>query len=394
MKTLLSFFTFIFFAIITAQTTPTFITTITGGYPYDSYLDKNSNQLYIFQPEQGVISKIDLTNSNFAQTIFKSGLSLPADGTVVGNRFYFIEAASGFDVNGVFIQNTGKLSYYDLSQPALPKVVVLNNLNIPLKIQGNSNFVIITENTISATDPDNFDEQIIEKVSLSGAPTKSQITARKWTTDIPTEQSFENFEIVGDDLISNSYHTFEIGNFYKTNLTTKLTTVTHSFTQNSPYNFAINQNTIYFGDGIGPGSVFRTGLNNTTVVPITTNYQYNGNNAGFFNWNFDASGNAFVMIENSLGIQLMKYTSQQLLSVANQDQVSTTVTIYPNPVSSILNFSEPLREVSITDSTGKVISTEKNSQKNISVSALKTGIYILSGKDIAGQKITKKFIKK
>ena len=384
------------FSFYKAQTNPVYQAFLTDKWIQNTYLDKGTNSLYLCYVESGEIKKLGLSNPNAPQTVVLSGLSYPADAAVIGNRLYFIEAASGLDANDMPIPNTGKLSYIDLSQTNPVKVTVLNNLNSPFKLAAGTDFVIIDENTISTVDNDDFEKQIISRINLTGTVTKTPIVTRTFAADTPTEEAFEYFEVVGNVLYSNSYnYNFgsQLGYFYKTPLDTKITSVTHTFTEHTPYSFGSSQNTYYFGDGYAPGNTYKTTLGGGVVTPITADFHYNGTIANIFDWNFDASGNAYVLVEEGVNIHLFKYTSQQL-QTSEQALLKDNWTIYPNPVVGDLHFSKDLKELKVVDLSGKLVLEDINVNGKIDVKNIKSGIYLISGTDILGNKVSAKFIKK
>jgi len=389
----ISFFLMLFFALCQSQINPVYVTTLTDKWIESSYLDKNTNNLYLCYSESGEIKKLNLNNPSAGQTVVVSGLSLPTAATVMSNRLYFIQASNGLDDNDMPIPNTGKLCYIDLAQQNPTIVTIMSNLNAPFRIAAGSDFVIIDENTISSSDPDDFDQQIISKINLTGPVVKTPITTRIWAPDNPSDEAFQHFQVIGNIMYSNAYYTSEIGSFYKTSLDTNVTSQTHSFTQKAPYSFAINQNMIYFADGYSPGNTYKTALaNSNTTIPVTTNFSYSGNITGFLDWNFDANGNAYILAESNVNIYLFKYNSQQLQTA--DFSRTNSVQIFPNPVADVLHLSPALGNIKIIDLSGKIAIQISDAVKDIPVKNLIPGNYILSGKDASGKAASQRFIKK
>lgn len=381
------------FSFYKAQTSPTYLAALTDKWIENSVLDKTTNNLYLCYSESGEIKKLNLSNPSAPQVTVLSGLSYPTDAAMVGNKLYFVEATTALDANDMPIQNTGKLSYIDASQANPSKVTILTNLNIPMKLAAGTDFLIISENNIPA-DPDDFGNQFISKINLTGTISKTPIVTRTFTANNPTDEAFEHFEVLNNNLYANSYNTWEVGYFYKIPLDTKIPEVTHSFTQNSPFTFGIFQNTYYFGNGSAPGSSFKTPIGGGVATPISTSFSYNNTGAFFDTWNFDNDGNAYLIIEQSLGLFLFKYTKQQLLKTSENAIAQESLNIYPNPTSDVLQFSKPLQEIKVYDKTGKLVLENKESSQKITVKNLPTGNYFISGKDILGNKVSAKFIKK
>lgn len=70
------------------------------------------------------------------------------------------------------------------------------------------------------------------------------------------------------------------------------------------------------------------------------------------------------------------------------------ISLYPNPVNDILNFSEKLIEFTIYDVSGKMIISQQNIINQINLSSLPKGNYLVKGVSISGKNFTQKFIKK
>jgi Leucine-rich repeat (LRR) protein len=85
------------------------------------------------------------------------------------------------------------------------------------------------------------------------------------------------------------------------------------------------------------------------------------------------------------------YNTNCLLSV--NDINKKEITIFPNPAKDIINLSEEISNITISDLSGKIINQIPNSEKSINVSKLAKGNYIISAKTKTGETINKKFIK-
>ena len=81
------------------------------------------------------------------------------------------------------------------------------------------------------------------------------------------------------------------------------------------------------------------------------------------------------------------------LGVENLDSANKTISIYPNPVKSVLNFSEEVSNITITDLTGRTLKQIPTSAKSVNVATLEKGNYIITGTTKSGNAITKKLIK-
>ncbi len=79
--------------------------------------------------------------------------------------------------------------------------------------------------------------------------------------------------------------------------------------------------------------------------------------------------------------------------LATQEGQTIKINIYPNPVKDILNFSEEVSNVIITDVSGKLVKKVPISTKSLKVSNLTKGHYIITATTKSGQTATKKMIK-
>lgn len=103
---------------------------------------------------------------------------------------------------------------------------------------------------------------------------------------------------------------------------------------------------------------------------------------------FAAIGNA------NAHIVLFPTGNATTLGVENLDSKNKTISIYPNPVISVLNFSEEVSNVTITDISGRTVKQIPASAKSVDVATLENGTYTITATNKAGNTITKKLIKK
>lgn len=82
------------------------------------------------------------------------------------------------------------------------------------------------------------------------------------------------------------------------------------------------------------------------------------------------------------------------LGISDPDSKNKNVSIYPNPVKDILQFSEEISNVKITDLSGKIVKQFSVSGKSIDVSTLSIGSYFITLTTKKGTIITKKLLKK
>ncbi|KFC20251.1 T9SS type A sorting domain-containing protein [Chryseobacterium sp. FH1] len=67
--------------------------------------------------------------------------------------------------------------------------------------------------------------------------------------------------------------------------------------------------------------------------------------------------------------------------------------LYPNPVKDILNFSEEVSSIKISDISGRTVKQAPASAKSVNVATLEKGTYIITATTKAGNTITKKLVK-
>ena len=87
---------------------------------------------------------------------------------------------------------------------------------------------------------------------------------------------------------------------------------------------------------------------------------------------------------------IVKLSSDKM---STQDSQNAITKIYPNPAKNIINFSEEVSNIKISDFSGKIINQISTYEKSIKVSKLKKGTYIFSATSKSGEIINKKVIK-
>lgn len=70
------------------------------------------------------------------------------------------------------------------------------------------------------------------------------------------------------------------------------------------------------------------------------------------------------------------------------------ISIYPNPIKNVVNFSEKVKQITVYDLSGKIVKTQKMTLDKLDISSIPTGSYILTGETERGKKFSKEFIKK
>lgn len=81
------------------------------------------------------------------------------------------------------------------------------------------------------------------------------------------------------------------------------------------------------------------------------------------------------------------------LGVTDLDSSNKTISFYPNPVKSVLNFSEKVSDIKIKDLTGRTVKQTLAPTQLLDVASFENGIYIVTATTKGGNTITKKLIK-
>lgn len=81
------------------------------------------------------------------------------------------------------------------------------------------------------------------------------------------------------------------------------------------------------------------------------------------------------------------------LGVENLDSSNKAISLYPNPAKSVLNFSEEVSNIKITDLSGRNMKQTTTSSKSVDVGTLEKGTYIVTATTKEGNIITKKLVK-
>lgn len=113
----------------------------------------------------------------------------------------------------------------------------------------------------------------------------------------------------------------------------------------------------------------------------------------FLNYNNGSSFTGFVKAVYDGNIESESFSFEVggvMLDVT--DSKLKSLTIFPNPAKDIINFSDEILNIRISDLSGKVIRQIPNPEKSINVSKLAKGTYIISATTKSGETINKKFI--
>lgn len=105
--------------------------------------------------------------------------------------------------------------------------------------------------------------------------------------------------------------------------------------------------------------------------------------------------NTFVSNGTTHVAKVVSYLDSGTLSTHELNNKKEDLSVYPNPSSERITLAskEDIRKVSLISSEGKTVLTSENS-KNIDISKLPKGVYILQGDLKNGTSVTRKIIKK
>lgn len=101
----------------------------------------------------------------------------------------------------------------------------------------------------------------------------------------------------------------------------------------------------------------------------------------------------FASIGNPNAHIVLFPTGNATLGVENLDSANKNLSLYPNPVKSVLNMSEEVSNIKITDLSGRTVKQIPASAKTIDVETLEKGTYIITATTKAGNTVTKKLVK-
>lgn len=178
-------------------------------------------------------------------------------------------------------------------------------------------------------------------------------------------------------------------------------TVTTSVDGYGTLNLDINGSGVVTSPATRSKSILNITLNNTpftnvgNVVQTTYSY-YNSSygNAPIFRTNSNVITIPLLSINQNI-IRMEKFDS--FLGVNQNQEVSNTIRIYPNPVENVLNLQNKssinIKTITITDMSGRTILKTNYYKNEINVSSLQKGIY-LATIETERKTVTQKFIKK
>lgn len=165
-------------------------------------------------------------------------------------------------------------------------------------------------------------------------------------------------------------------------------------------------------DNCNPVATFSNVPNtNTADGCMAEHYQYNGGTdgstielfkiiGGVHAWPGFPYGGAGTNLDINASVEIWrffnKYTLSMLTSIDENEAFTNSLSIYPNPANSVLNFkseNESDLTVEITDVLGKVVLFEKTITNSVSIEKLNTGIYFVTVKTQNGAEAKLKFIK-
>lgn len=364
-------FTFILSYSINAQTT----TILNGLSQQEGEFELLGNDLYIVQKEFNKVVKIDISQSNPTATDVITGLKDPVDIAIINGYAYISET---YESDITTTASIGKIRKYDLSTSNPSPINVLANLNAPWHIEAVGNDLHFLE--LNITNLTTFDRNSkISKIDV----TNSNPTINTYISNLGTD-IFEFIINSNDIYISKEGNTGD-GKILKGNISSTNTPVdflTGAFS--GPTGMTVENNELYFSD-----LNFDLAKIDLSSSPVTASNILTIANRTISDMDFDSSGNLYL-IDRENGEVLKVDNSTLSIQELNKNSYS----IYPNPAKNIINIrlteNNQLKNLNITNLFGqKVYSTN---EKNIDVSNLQTGIYILNVKTEKGI-VTEKIIK-
>lgn len=364
---------------VTAQTT-TILTGLSqsGSQGESANFALNGNDLYIVQEELNKIVKIDISQSSPVAVDVVTNLNTPIDIEII-NGFAYISETYQDDVTTT--ASIGKIRKFDLSltNPTLTDVVT--NLNVPFSLDAVGNDLYFGE--LNITNLSTFDrESRISKIDVSVAsPTTN--------TFITNLENDENFEIVvnGNDIYITVLGGTNEGKILK-GVVNATNTPADFLTGNlsGPSGLTIKDNELYFSD-----VNYDLGKIDLAISPVAASEIFTIASTSSFivDMVFDSSGNLYLL---DMGNGEILKVDNSVLSI---NELSKDVySIFPNPVNNVLNVNlannNKMEKLTISNIFGQTVLISKS--KNINISELSSGIYILNietEKGIATKKIIK-----
>lgn len=115
-------------------------------------------------------------------------------------------------------------------------------------------------------------------------------------------------------------------------------------------------------------------------------------NTMFVNSQHPSSGNP-APFDHSLTIALHGFDGQLATAIVPGVDPETGIRMYPNPVSQNLFFDNTMKEVSVFDLNGRLISTKENAN-SVNFSNWAQGMYIVKAQTMSGEVVSTKILKK
>jgi len=158
-----------------------------------------------------------------------------------------------------------------------------------------------------------------------------------------------------------------------------------------PVSFRVVTNTTNSSAGVNVLTT-KTGVNNLTY--ITETLDFTPATTGNYYVGLHHNSPAFIGATTTNYILIDSFSISNTLS--NETFNSESISIYPNPTSSILNISNSnnveIKTISVVDINGRLVKNQNGALTEINVSDLNAGIYFVTIETAEG-KATKKFIK-
>lgn len=192
-----------------------------------------------------------------------------------------------------------------------------------------------------------------------------------------------------EDGTAQPYHGQEL---WKTNGTVAGTVLVKDIVagigDSTPEFFTIYNNTLYFAAGSGSSTrVLWKTTDGTEASTISI--------SGILNPNYLTVSNGILYFSayassGSVGTELYRFDMQLGTDETNK---AKSITLYPNPVKDILNFSEEVSDVKVADLSGKMVKQVSAKGKMVDISTLPKGVYIISATTREGKANHQKIIK-
>lgn len=364
-----------------------------------------SGNLYFSVYRQGKIVKLksDIPNAPIEEVA--TGLHYVTDLFIDGSNLYFTEFA-----DAGFSENSGKLSKINLSASTPVVEVLAENLKFPYSLAVKENTVYLIEldldNIIDDEDFE-FNGSALVRFNVNHPEDRILMDEYDFATDLQTKQAEELCLI---ELYSSNGEDYEDSKIWRYNLNDHSRVLFYQDSYVFTDNFTVKDNRLYASfDAYGDIASLDLSVENPVpqIIVEEDQFFYDGIPAYPVLLSISTDNNLFTLAYFDMYDENDEFLyTKNLLFKVSLDEMNTAETglsdlcIYPNPVTDIVTLgnidSFGKINVNVYDMVGKlVMSKTLTEKKEIDLSHLKFGVYLMQLLNTSNKIITtKKVIKK